>query len=165
MNASFLLCAIVIVVVVGASFIFSHFRGAVWVPAFSKDTDALLKQLNLERGTHVFEFGCGDGRFLRKAAAYGAEATGYEINPFIWKTARVLCWRKNITIKLGNAWNKPFGHADVVFAFIMPRFMEQLGAKLTKELKPGATIVTYTFPIPNMEHYLFKNNCYFYKIA
>ncbi len=156
---------LLLIIVVGTGFIISGLKGAIWVPAFSKDTDAAIKQLKLKPGTKVYEFGCGDGRFLRKVAAKGAFATGYEINPFVWTIAWLLSRRKNVKVKLGNAWDTSFGPADVVFAFLMPKFMEQLGTKLNKELKPGSIVLTYAYPIPNMEHYLLKNNCYFYRIG
>jgi len=153
------------IILIGSSVILSGLRGAVWVPAVAKDMDAALNELKIKQGTHVYEFGCGDGRFLRRAAASGAHATGYEINIFLWFVAWAFAGGKRIDVKLGDAWKQPFNDADVTFAFIMPKFMDRLGEKLTTEMKQGSIIVTYAFPIPNKKHYLFKNNCYFYRVT
>ncbi|MEO5949970.1 MAG: methyltransferase domain-containing protein [Candidatus Saccharimonadales bacterium] len=152
------------VIFICAFFIISGFRGAVWVPAFSKDLILIQQQLRLEAGMNVYEFGCGDARFLRQAARRGAISTGYEINPVMALIAKFLSYRANVTINIGDAWGKSFHSADVVFAFLMPEYMERLAQKMKKELMPGATVVTYVYPLPGMQHYLFEGNAYFYKI-
>lgn len=159
-----LILVVLTVFAVAVTILISGFSGAVWVPAFTKDTSAMLKILKLKPGMQVYEFGCGDGRFLRKVAKYNVKATGFEINPFICKLAQILCRQKNIKVIRGNAWNKSFASADMVFAFLMPKFMEKLGTKLKSELRPETIVVTYIFPIPNMKHYKHAHNCYFYKV-
>ena len=152
-------------VLIALPFLVGGLLGAVWVPAFSDDTTAILKHLELKPDTILYEFGCGDGRFLRKASKYKVKAVGYEVNPYLVKLAQVrTIFNNDIQIRQANAWNKSFSDADVVYAFLMPKFMEKLGTKLQNELKPGAVIVSYVFPIPNLEHYRQANNSYFYRI-
>ena len=52
-------------------------------------------------------------------------------------------------IKLASFWRAPLSSADVVFVFLIPRFMARLEAKLKRELKPGARAVSYVFKLPN----------------
>lgn len=163
-SAQMIAFLLLIMILAGSSIIFSGIKGAVWVPAFSKDTNEIIKELNIKQGSHVYEFGCGDGRFLRKAANLGAHSVGYEINPFLGLLARLLSIGKDVKIEFGDAWAKSFSKADITFVFLMPKFMERLGEKLSSEMKQGSVIATYAFPIPNMNHFKFTNNCYFYKI-
>ena len=147
------------------AFAISGLSGAIWVPAFSNDTTKILESLQIKQGTTLYEFGCGDGRFLRKAALYDIDVIGYEINPFICKIAQVLSRQnKNVDVRLGNAWNQSFADADITFAFLMPKFMQRLGTKLKSEMKPGAIVISYMFPIPNLKLSHHVNNCYFYNI-
>lgn len=159
-----ILIALLLLLATSLSFSVSGLRGAIWVPAFSANTTSALEVLSIQPGTKVYEFGCGDARFLRKAARYKADCTGIEINPFLWFIARVLSVGKGLHIKLGDGWKASFAEADVTFAFIMPQFMERLGAKLTREMKPGTTIITYAYPIPDMKHFRHEHNCYFYTV-
>lgn len=149
----------------GACFAIAGFSGAVWVPTFSKDLALIHKRLDLKDGTNVYEFGCGDARFLRMASHRGAVAVGYEINPIMAVIAKILSYRKNVSVKVGDAWSKSFSSADVVFVFIMPEYMERFGEKMKSELKPGTVLVTYAYAIPQMEHYLHEGNAYFYKMS
>lgn len=154
----------VVILLLALGFALGGLLGAVWVPVRKADIYSIIEALELSPGVTVIEFGCGDGRFLRLAASKGATAIGYEVNPFLWLLAWVLCsTNSRITVRLGNAWNKPFGSADVVFAFLVPKFMERLGAKLKSELKSGTKVATYIFPIPGAKHKRHANNCYFYE--
>jgi SAM-dependent methyltransferase len=156
---------IIVLILITVPFMIGGLLGAVWVPAFSDDTTAILKHLKLRPGITLYEFGCGDGRFLRKASKYKVNSVGFEVNPYLCKLAQIRSiHNKNTKIKQANAWNKSFEDADVVFTFLMPKFMEKFGIKMQKELKPGSIVVSYVFEIPNMEHYRFANNSYFYKV-
>ncbi|MBP7018622.1 class I SAM-dependent methyltransferase [Candidatus Saccharibacteria bacterium] len=155
----------ILLIVITVPFLIGGLLGAVWVPAFSEDTTAILKHLKLRPGMTLYEFGCGDGRFLRKASKYKVNSVGYEVNPYLCKLAQIRSiHNKNTRIKQANAWNKSFAEADVVFTFLMPKFMEKFGTKMQRELKSGSIVVSYIFEIPNMEHYRHANNSYFYKI-
>src|SRR3989338_5900462 len=54
----------------------------------------------------------------------------------------------NIQIKLGNAFHTDLSSVDVVYMFLMPETYEKIRPKLEKELKPGARVITYVWPIP-----------------
>jgi hypothetical protein len=41
--------------------------------------------------------------------------------------------------------------ADAVFVFLMPRIMPKLREKMERELKPGARVVCYSWPIPGWQ--------------
>ncbi|HUC20074.1 MAG TPA: hypothetical protein VMR98_01100 [Candidatus Polarisedimenticolaceae bacterium] len=159
-----LLLILLIIFTLGIGFVVSGYTGAVWVPTRAKDLSVLANHLSLTSQTRVVEFGSGDGRFLQYAAAQGATAIGYEINPLLWLLARIRCWKyRKVSVKLTNAWNQSFRKADVAFAFLMPEFMGRLEAKFERELKPGTIVIAYIFPFPGKKPYLVVNNCHFYR--
>ncbi len=156
--------SLIIFLVISICFVVGGFLGAIWVPAKNKDLSSLVRRLKLGPEDRVIEFGSGDGRFLKLVAAQGATVTGYEINPLLWLFASLRCINnRRVKNKLGSAWGKSFETADVVFAFLMPKFMGRLENKLDRELKPSTIVITYIFPLPNKDHFLFKNSCYYYK--
>lgn len=155
---------VVLIVFTALCFMIGGFMGAVWVPISKKDLSALIRNLKLNSKSHVIEFGSGDGRFLKSVEKQGAHVIGFEINPLLWLYASVVCIHKRrIKNRLGSAWDNSFKKADVVFAFLMPKFMHRLEKKLSLELEAGTIVVTYHFPLPNRRHYLHENNSYYYK--
>ena len=50
-----------------------------------------------------------------------------------------------------DLWKVNLSEADIVFVFLMPRIMQKLKEKMEKELKPGAKIICYAWPIPGWE--------------
>jgi hypothetical protein len=74
---------------------------------------------------------------------------GYELNLLAYVKAKLLCFgRKKIQIRLRNFWNADLSEADVVFCYLFPDVMRDLGAKLKSDLKPGAVVVSCNFALP-----------------
>jgi len=124
--------------------------GPPWVPTRTKDIDELLDDARLAPGQSFIELGCGDGRLLAAARRRGAQATGYEINPVMWlvATVRNLRYYPRVRVRLGNFWRRDLSGADVVMAFLVPRFMRRLEMKAKAEIKPGARLVSYIYALP-----------------
>ena len=153
----------IIVFVLLLGFTVSSVSGAPWVPARSYDLNTLLDDSNIKSGELYIELGCGDGRLVRAAAKRGAEAIGYELNPVLWLVAWLGCIRHPHThIRLGNFWTKDLSQADVVMAFLVPRTMPRLGRKADTEMKKGARLVSYIFPIPKKKHSRKHRSWYIY---
>jgi|GEM_PF-122657 len=146
-----ILLLVVLIILLG--FAVSSISGAPWVPARSYDIEAILNDAQLQLGDTYIELGCGDGRLVRAAAQRGAVAVGYELNPLLWAIAWVLSLgQKNAHIRFGNFWSQDISKADVVMAFLVPRTMPRLGIKAQKEMKKGARLISYIFPIQNKKH-------------
>src|SRR3990167_4634424 len=142
--------AVLVLIILLAGFALGGQLGAPWVPAFRRDVEKILDDCHLKAGQLYIELGCGDGRGSAAAAKRGARAIGYEVNPLMWFIACLRCLRyPNAKIKLANFWGKPLSSADVVFTFLMPKFMPKLENKLSSELKPGASFVSYIYKLPN----------------
>jgi predicted RNA methylase len=105
----------------------------------------------------MVDLGCGDGRLLVAAASdnTNVQAIGYELSlfPYILAHTRRLMspHRKNIHIHYGNALTKNLRDADIVYSFLMPKIHTQLKEKFTHELKPGAKMITYVWPIEGLQ--------------
>ena len=139
-----------ILVVVVIAFAAGAIFGAPWVPAFKQDLEKVLDDSSLKSGQVFYELGCGEGRLLVAAAKRGAKVVGYEINPFLWLISWLRVFRfKNARVVLGDFWRVDVSPADVVLAFLVPRYMAKMETKLAKEMKPGSKFVSYVFELPS----------------
>lgn len=124
--------------------------GAPFVPTPMERCRKMLSVAKVKKGEKVYDCGCGDGRTVYLAAnEFGAEAFGIELSPLVyfWARIRKLFWRSRADISFGNLWWHSFTDADVVAFYLMPEMMERIAVKLEKELKPGARVVSYAFPV------------------
>jgi ribosomal protein L11 methylase PrmA len=138
---------IFLLLIVGLMFALTGISGAPWVPARKFDLEPLLKDAGLKKGDLYIELGCGDGRLLAAAADHGATAVGYELNPILWLVAYLRNIRRHqVSVRFGDLWKADLSNADVVMAFLMARTLPRLEKK-AMELKSGARLVSYIFPL------------------
>ena len=125
-------------------------QGALYVSTSRVRISAFLDAVPMNAEQLLVDIGCGDGRVLRQVGRrYGVRTMGYEVNLLAYIKAKILCFgRKNIQIKLGNFWNADLSEADVVFCYLFPDVMRDLGKKLKSDLKPGAVVVSCNFDLP-----------------
>ncbi len=112
-----IVCALILFLIFGLT----AFIGAPYVPTRHTDIQKLLRdELKLTKDDIVLDVGSGDGAVLQEVAKTGAQAVGYEINPFLVLASR---WRlrkyaKDVRIKWTNAWTtQPAKHITVIYAF------------------------------------------------
>ena len=115
--------------------------------------ERIFDHLNLPPGTRFYDLGCGDGRVVFAAAARGARATGFELQPLTYLRAKLtqLLRYQNADIRWGDFRHANLRDADCVFCFLVGAVMPQVGAWLHRQLKPGTTVVSYGFAIPNWQ--------------
>ena len=125
-------------------------HGALYVSTSRVRISAFLDAVPMKAGQLLVDIGCGDGRVLRQVSKrYGVRTVGYELNLLAYVKAKLLCFgRKRIQIRLRNFWNADLSEADVVFCYLFPDVMRDLGAKLKSDLKPGAVVVSCNFALP-----------------
>jgi SAM-dependent methyltransferase len=127
---------------------------APWVPMRSSDISRALTLMGDIKGTKFFELGSGDGRMTLAAAAAGADATGLEIAIplFVIAWFRAALSGSPARFRYANLFHADLASADIVFFFGMPKIIaDRLRIKLEKELKPGAIVVSYAFPVEGWE--------------
>lgn len=112
-----IICGLIVFLIFGLT----AFIGAPYVPTRHTDIQKLLTdELKLDKDDIVLDVGSGDGAVLQEVAKTGAQAVGYEINPFLVLASH---WRlrkhaKNVRIKWTNAWTtQPAKHITVIYAF------------------------------------------------
>jgi len=106
-------------------------------------------------GVSVVDLGAGFGGPLAHLARHRprAQMVGVEASPLVWLVAWVRTWpvRSNCRIRLGSLWNVDLIDFNVVYAFLSPVPMPELWGKALAEMKPGAMLVSNTFPVPGVE--------------
>lgn len=128
---------------------------------FVKTKHAALMQIftdaNLKKGMKLLDLGCGDGIVVRTAAKeFGIEGVGVDVNFILIARARImkhLQHLKNVTFLKKNIYDITFSDADVIYIFLLPKFLEKLKPKLIKEAKPGALIISHGFEITGWKHH------------
>ena len=127
-------------------------QGALYVSTSRKRINAALEAIPLKAGHLLIDLGCGDGRILRLANRRCAvDAVGYELNWLAYLKARVMCrGHRRVAIVYGNFWKADLSKADVVCCYLFPDILARLALKLSQELKPGAMIISFNFPLPGL---------------
>ncbi|MBM3391350.1 MAG: methyltransferase type 12 [Betaproteobacteria bacterium] len=143
-------------VLAGLTFVFwTTFRGE--VPLFLSSravAEALLGLLPQHAGLRVIDLGAGSGGLLRRLARARPEArfTGIEHAPLPYFLARLNArGLVNLVIRRSDLWREPLHGTDVVFVFLSPRVMPRLWEKTRAEMRPGALLVSSSFPVPEAE--------------
>jgi SAM-dependent methyltransferase len=149
-----------VVIALGFVFLFaSALAGlsfAPWVPSRRRDYERALAFSELKPREVLYDLGCGDGRFLFFAASrIPVLAKGIElVFPLAW-LAKFRAWRFTGPGTVNVGWGDLFGadvsDADVVFLFGMPKTLAgKVRTKLVRELRPGARIISYYFPLDGL---------------
>lgn len=126
----------------------------------------MLNLAAIKAGSQVVDLGSGDGILLIEAAKLGAQATGYEINPFLVAKSQISAKNQGLEDKVKiykqSFWGADLSQFDIVLLFGITHIMPKLEKKLRHELKPGAIVVSYTFKFPHWPAEKVENNVYLY---
>jgi len=151
----FLYILLVIIGVPALVMLVSVFIGIPCLPTHKKQAKVLIELCDIKPGTKVVDLGSGHGRLVMLAAEKGAEVVGYELNPFLVLFSRWLIKRKGLSDRAKIRWQSLYKadirEADVVTTFLFKKPMVKLVAGLFRSLKPGAKVVSYTFPIKDWQ--------------
>lgn len=131
------------------SYAYAGWKFAPWVPSYKKDLDRALKLAELKAGETFVDLGCGDGRVVIEAAErFGADAIGYEIAIPMILVCLLRKRRERVRFVFKSLFAADLSKADVVYLFGTPPTLRgKLTAKLERELKPGARVISYVFTL------------------
>ncbi len=125
------------------------FWGAPFIPSGQRTAQRMLDLAGVGPQTRFIDLGSGDGRLVLLAAQRGATAVGVELNPWLVWWARGRARRAGVfgraTFRVGNLWHVNLSGYDVVSIYGLDLMMDRLEAKLRRELKPGAVVVSHAF--------------------
>jgi SAM-dependent methyltransferase len=151
---------------------YAALSSAPWVPITKKDIPELFEIAGVKRGGIFVDIGCGDGRILKIAQERCMRGRGYEISFLFYLIAKLRFLfspspRPEIFFK--SFWSADISDADIVFFFLTPRVYEKVGEKLFQELKSGACVISYVWPIPRREPFAVRKKegyppIYFYRV-
>ena len=123
---------------------------APYVPTGHDVVERMLSLAGVTKSDLVVDLGCGDGRIpIWAARKYGARGLGVDIDPVRIaeananaKTAGV---EHLVEFRLQDALKTDVSNATVVTTFLLSASNLRLRPILTRQLKPGARVVTNTF--------------------
>ncbi len=133
------------------TFTYASLRAAPWVPMHGGDVERFLKLADIKPGQIMYDLGCGDARVVCGAAKAGAKATGFEVSllPYLIARVRIVLQKlPNAHLRYKDIWNANLRDADIVYFFLMPKIYPKLKEKLEREIKPGAKVIAYVWPLP-----------------
>ena len=172
---SLVLLVELLLLIISVSYLLFLFWGAPYVPSRPKHASLILRELNLKQNKTFLDLGCGDGYIVRQAVKkYKVKGVGVDINPvlifYAKLAARLAGMRAWANFKNQNVFRAEIGSADYIYLYLLPTLLKKLTAKLERETKPGAIIISNSFQIKGWEKRLYKtiplgkNSAYFYKI-
>jgi len=115
--------------------------------------DVVERMLELARVTSrdfVVDLGCGDGRIpIAAAKKYGARALGVDLDPARIEESKAGALRHGVsqlvTFRIQHLLEVDVSEATVVALYLSSSANRALRPILTRQLKPGARIVSHTF--------------------
>lgn len=147
---------------------FSSQAGPVYKPTKKEDVEKMLDLAGVDETDVVIDPGSGDGRIVIGAAKRGAEAHGYEIDPFLVyqsrKRIKKLGLEDKAEIELKSFWQADFNQATVIATYLFPKYMAKLKEKLESDLNHPVKLVSNDYQIPGMEYIKKEDNVYLYEI-
>jgi hypothetical protein len=124
------------------------------VPLFLSSTpvaNAIAAIVERENAQAFAELGAGIGSVaVPLAQNLPIIVKAWERAPLPWL---IMTWRcrklPNLSVKRTSLWDGNLTGYNVVFAFLSPAVMADLGEKIDREMLPGSLFISSSFPIPD----------------
>lgn len=147
--------ALLLTIVHNVMSLYGGFRFAPYVPTAQDRVEIMLRLARISPGKKVIELGSGDGRILIGAAKQGAQAIGFETDPYLVVKAKLYAKFHSVSdaveFRCADIWKQTWPHdTEIVFVYGLPRFMGRVWEKACKELRPGTKIISNAFPVPGV---------------
>jgi SAM-dependent methyltransferase len=129
---------------------------APYVPTPQGVVDRMLELAEVTANDVVYDLGCGDGRIVITAAKkFGARGVGVDIDPDRIREAKANAKEAGVenlvTFIKQDAMTVDVSPASVVTLYLLSSSNLKLRPMLTKQLKPGARIVSHAFSMGDWE--------------
>ncbi len=141
---------------------------APYVPTPEEVVERMLTLARVTKDDVVFDLGCGDGRIpIAAAKKYGARGVGIDIDPKRIEesraNARAAAVEHLVEFRVEDALKADVSKATVVTLYLLGSANALLRPVLTKQLRPGARIVSHAFsmgptwPADRIDQFTTKN--------
>ena len=127
---------------------------APYVPTPQDVVDRMLTLAGVTEEDTIYDLGCGDGRIVITAASrFGAKGVGIDFDPQRIAESNANAARANVEhlVKFieQDAMQVDVSDATVVTLYLLSSSNEKLRPILTRQLRPGARIVSHAFSMGN----------------
>lgn len=129
--------------------------GGPYVPTPHAIVERMLTLAKVGPGDYLIDLGSGDGRLAIAAVELhkARGAAGIEIDASLVRQAaghaKVAGLSDRVTFIAGDLFAANVEKATVVTLYLLPQILGQVEAKLRRELRPGARIVSHDYPLPH----------------
>jgi protein-L-isoaspartate O-methyltransferase len=126
--------------------------GAPFEASTNERVQKIVRIAKIKKGDKAADLGSGDGRIVIAMAHAGAEAHGYEINPYLVLYSKYRIKKEGLEKKAfihwKNFWKKDLSKYNIITTFQVDYIMPELEEKLKMELKKGSRVISekWTFP-------------------
>lgn len=132
-----------------------------YTPTYRRAQKVLRKKLELNCTDHVLDLGSGFGAMLVFFSQYPVTVTGVERQRWFCIISRVrlalhFFKKGKVTVVNSDFYSVPFESYTVIYAFLLPSAISKLVLRLQEEMQPGALLISYKFPFPLSEGYVWK---------
>jgi SAM-dependent methyltransferase len=129
---------------------------APYVPTPQDVVERMLDLAAVTRNDVVYDLGCGDGRLVITAAKkHGARGVGIDIDPERIAESKANARQAGVdhlvTFRLADALAADVSEATVVTLYLLSSSNLKLRPMLTRQLKPGARVVSHAFGMGDWE--------------
>lgn len=122
-----------------------------FIPTPKAIVQQMLQIAQVRQGEILFDLGAGDGRILIEASRrFGAQTVGVEIDPNRVTRIKERLRATGVQAKVIQAdlMDVDLSSADVIAIYLSYSVNSKLAPKLSRELKPGARIVSLDYVLP-----------------
>lgn len=144
-----------------------HGFGAPYQATANSRVRIMLKLARVKKGDKAVDLGSGSGELVIALARKGAEAHGYEVNPFLVWYSRKMIKRAGLKgkafIHKENFWDVNLKDFDIITIYQVNYVMPRLAEKLQKEVKKSARIISNTWQFRKWKPIKKIKNIYLYK--
>ena len=116
----------------------------------------ILRRSGVQKGAHIFDFGCGSGRgCLFMAKKWRSRVVGIDLNPYFIETAQKIREKvenESVTFIHGDILSIDVRDADLIYMYCTTWHQElllRLAQKFERELHEGARIITVSQTLPD----------------
>src|SRR3989338_862908 len=159
---------LLLVILVGVFYAIDIFLDLPYVATKRHKIETIIKLAQIKKGETVVDLGSGDGRLLFAAAEKGAQARGYELNPFLIGLTLIHTKLKGlgnqIEIEKKNMWKADLKIADVIFVYSLKKSIKKFEDFVYKNATPGTRIVVNLHSFPDKKPIKVKDGIYLYKV-